>query len=299
VHFEVNAAVQRFANYVGVPLLQDGTPWRFTSHQFRTFFAVMYYHRFEMGSLTALSHFLRHNDPSMTRRYVTRPLKGYFAELIDDRYAATQKQSVVDKAIFYAEQRNADFSAAGAAFRLTKYKSIGGFGGDALKRDLLSLVKQWEQVIEIEGQADGIGDDVRLDMLLENFVRDKYLDPHPQGHSYCKCSSEPLDLAAAACLQGNPARDRSETPRPTAPDYGQASDETCSRCPHNVAFTENKAYWLEQHAQASEQAARGTREHLRMAGARRATKLREHIKRCFEDASSLTNSPKGSKSSDE
>lgn len=45
--------------------------WRFSPHQFRRFFALIYYHRFDDAALGILSFHLRHFNIEMTKRYVT------------------------------------------------------------------------------------------------------------------------------------------------------------------------------------------------------------------------------------
>lgn len=48
-----------------------GIEWRFSPHQFRRFFALIYYHRFDDAALGILSFHLRHFNIEMTKRYVT------------------------------------------------------------------------------------------------------------------------------------------------------------------------------------------------------------------------------------
>ena len=45
--------------------------WKFHPHQFRRFFAMVYFWRYEPGDVAALAHHLRHFDLEMTRQYVT------------------------------------------------------------------------------------------------------------------------------------------------------------------------------------------------------------------------------------
>ena len=45
--------------------------WKFHAHQFRRFFAMVYFWRYEPGDVAALAHHLRHFDLEMTRQYVT------------------------------------------------------------------------------------------------------------------------------------------------------------------------------------------------------------------------------------
>ena len=53
--------------------LSDEHKWHFTPHQFRRFFALIYYYRYENASIATLSYHLRHFDIEMTRRYITDP----------------------------------------------------------------------------------------------------------------------------------------------------------------------------------------------------------------------------------
>jgi hypothetical protein len=70
-----------FSRHCDIPRLPDGTAWHFKPHQLRRFFAVSYYHAFKYSSLTALTIFLKHFSPAMTRRYVTEDVSGEFEEL--------------------------------------------------------------------------------------------------------------------------------------------------------------------------------------------------------------------------
>lgn len=79
VYFQFGSSLNAFASFVDAPLLADGTAWRFTPHQFRRFFSVIYMHHYQYASLTALSAFLRHFSESMTRHYVTEVCKGVHA----------------------------------------------------------------------------------------------------------------------------------------------------------------------------------------------------------------------------
>jgi hypothetical protein len=64
-----------FAHFVDTPLPDDDrepSAWHWIPRQFRRFFAVLYFYRFEGADLVVLSYFLRHFDLETTRGYVTR-----------------------------------------------------------------------------------------------------------------------------------------------------------------------------------------------------------------------------------
>lgn len=59
-----------FASFVGLEREND-EPWAFSEHQFRRFFAMMYFYRYEKSDLMTLSWHLRHTDFEMTLKYIT------------------------------------------------------------------------------------------------------------------------------------------------------------------------------------------------------------------------------------
>lgn len=63
-------ALDDFATYAKVPLLPDGSKWHFTPHQFRRFFALVYFWQWSLGDLPSLAHHLRHTNLDMTERYL-------------------------------------------------------------------------------------------------------------------------------------------------------------------------------------------------------------------------------------
>ncbi len=59
-----------FADFLDLPSDQ-GDAWVFSEHQFRRFFAMMYFYRWDGGDLSALSWHLRHTDFTTTAAYLT------------------------------------------------------------------------------------------------------------------------------------------------------------------------------------------------------------------------------------
>lgn len=81
---DIRRSLTAFAKAMDVPPLADGSQWSFSPHQFRRFFAVLYYYRYRDRSLTALSQFLLHYDPDSTRTYITEARRGGFLKLVDE-----------------------------------------------------------------------------------------------------------------------------------------------------------------------------------------------------------------------
>lgn len=74
--FPLGRQLRQFGFFVDVPALADGTRWAFRPHQFRRLFAIIYIWIYELPNWGALSHHLRHDDPEMTRRYISDPELG-------------------------------------------------------------------------------------------------------------------------------------------------------------------------------------------------------------------------------
>ena len=90
--------------------------WRFHPHQFRRFFAMVYFWRYEPGDVAGLAHHLRHFDLEMTRQYVT-----------DDGFARIWQD--------VAEERQRDVLAS----VVDGSRWVGGPAGEQLKARIEAL----------------------------------------------------------------------------------------------------------------------------------------------------------------
>jgi integrase len=272
---DLGSRLTRFAEMTGVPAMPDGSAWEFKPHQFRRFFAVTYFYRFKYRSLTALSEFMQHCDPDVTRAYVTEASSGAFLR-ISRGSEHTQRVASSDKSRFE------DFKLGGREFRLdrlravaTGQESIGGFGGLAIKAELDRMLAEAQSAIEIHANTDG--DDVTLDRVVSALADKIDLDPNPMGHSYCKCTKSVRDTASAGCANAAIAAGEA-TPRGKV--IGFASDMTCSACPHNVQFEENEQYWIQLlTALEADHGDRGSV--LSLVRQHRLNAARQHLTRCF------------------
>jgi integrase len=85
INYWSSGKINEFAEYVGVPD-NEGTPWQFGEHQFRRFFAMMFFYKFESGDLATLSWHLRHADFEMTAKYITdKDFRRAFEEIKAER----------------------------------------------------------------------------------------------------------------------------------------------------------------------------------------------------------------------
>jgi integrase len=71
---QANVAIDEFARWVKTPQWappgQEPTEWHWTPHQFRKFFAVLYFYRYRGATIEVLAHFLRHFNLEMTKQYL-------------------------------------------------------------------------------------------------------------------------------------------------------------------------------------------------------------------------------------
>lgn len=65
-----------FAKFVEADVDALGQSWKYSDHQFRRLFAMLYFWRFEGSSLTALSEYLRHFNLEMTKQYIQEIVGG-------------------------------------------------------------------------------------------------------------------------------------------------------------------------------------------------------------------------------
>lgn len=280
--FNVYRSLKRFSRFVGVPPLADGSLWVPKPHQFRRFFGIVYYHRYRFRHLTALSRFYRHFDPDRTRLYISEAAAGSFLRQEEEIKAKEGRGRVKSR---FDKLRIEDFDEAGLGFRAERFlnvakgvEDIGGWGGEAIRRQLDQLVSAARSSMNL-GPAEDMPDS-SLGEIVASFARGQRLEPNALGHSYCKCSKEPQDLISAACLKERSTAGVGSTML-SAPDPTFAADTVCSSCPHNVQFDECRPYWDDMVKHESAQSECALSPLLAALSRGRAQVAADHIARCF------------------
>lgn len=280
---DISRALRAFSTFVDVPPLPDGSEWIFAPHQFRRFFAIIYYYRYRDRSLTALSNYLQHYDPDSTRSYLTEARVGGFLKMVDLANAESERSR---RAFHREKTRKESFEEVALEFRVEVYNGIlngkehiGGFGGERVRRDLQGAISHWNSRIEV-GDFGSVA--TTLDEVILAFAKERSLEPNGAGHSYCSCTTSPAEMEVAACLN-EAKRVGAEATGQRGPDPRFAYDVICSSCPHNVQLSENRIYWegLLQSARASCAACPGTLLAQQMVARARAAE--DHLERCFSD----------------
>jgi len=209
---DVGRHLDVFAELAKVPPhCPPGSPaiaWHWHPHQFRRFFAILYFYRFEDATLEALSHHLRHFSLEMTKRYVTMdPEVAAIWTDVEWGYMGHVARSI----------------AAGE-------RSVSGGAGEHLKRaarHLLDLFRRKLQIVTPE----------RVGAYLAHIMHRKALVLTPKPWVTCSCPRSRDAANAAACRrQGN------NDPNALGPDFAQAGPTVCCDCPHAITEPGRQIY---------------------------------------------------------
>lgn len=198
---DVARHLDAFAEAVGVPLHNEkgraSEAWHWHPHQFRRFFAILYFYRFDGSSIEALSHHLRHFNLEMTKRYITRD-KEVAALWTDVEWGY---MGHVARAIVAGE------------------RSVSGSAGGRLSKAASRLKDKYQSLLRV-ALPDAAGTALKLVMMRNGMV----LTPKPWVT--CSCPRTTDAAAKAACRTGQPAS--------VGPDFAKAGPTVCSGCPHAI-----------------------------------------------------------------
>lgn len=204
IQLRPEAALDSFAAAVGLPPWkvvggQQPEYWHWTPHQFRRFFAVLYYYRFE-GSIESLSHHLRHFNLNMTRGYITRdPEVASLWNDVEWGYTGHIARAIV------AGDRSL---SGGMGHRL----------GKAAKR-IIRVLREKLQVISVD----------RIAGALAMMMRRKALVLTPQPWVVCTSPRTTSAANVAKCQKESlPSTQR------VGPDFAHAGPTVCPDCPWAV-----------------------------------------------------------------
>ena len=173
----------------------SGTEWRFTAHQFRRFFSILYFWWYEKGDVVALSHHLRHFDLEMTRRYVTDIEFGRLWKDVQNEWQAKFVRDVV-----YGT------------------RSVGGKAGHRLNQLIDKLRQQFRKEVDV----------LKIDRIVDRVLKLAHklgvpFKQHVWG-TVCACPRK-TSFAKYANCKGSAA---------TGPDFGNAAEELCGSCPFAI-----------------------------------------------------------------
>lgn len=296
--------IKHLAAISDIPLTHDGQSWEFGTHQLRRAFAVHYYYGFRYANLDALSRFLRHFDPEMTRIYITDVIPGLLLELKERRKSHERlveaATGATDAEVHRAALRNidqisVDFSGMVDAFTEVKESATVermldiydgaeapiGLNAPVVRRDLEKMIEKARQDIRIASPySNGSPDDLRQALMpqLRTYAKTKNMEPVPGGTIACGWSPKlGDDLQYATCIKAK-HRSASESDTDVRPDYAYASIETCLDCRFCLVFSQNRHHIDRVLADAQSAATRAPSEGLRDAARARVAAYKSKLR---------------------
>ena len=194
VRLRPNEQLNNLSRFVGEDIHER---WNFHPHQFRRFFAMAYFWRYEPGDVAALAHHLRHFELEMARQYVT-----------DDAFSRIWQD--------VAEERQRDVLAS------VVYGSrwVGGPAGEQLKARIETLKRHYRRDV--------------LVVAAERII-DKLLRLAKKWGS--ACTLHVWGTICVCPQKGSPNQGRHahcKGPNDRGPVFSQATVATCARCPYAV-----------------------------------------------------------------
>ena len=194
VRLRPNEELNKLSRFLGQDIHER---WKFHPHQFRRFFAMVYFWRYEPGDIAALAHHLRHFELEMTRQYVT-----------DDGFSRIWQD--------VAEERQRDVLAS----VVDGSRWVGGPGGEQLKARIEKLKRNYRRDVQV----------VAAERIIEKLLRlakkwGSACKLHTWG-TICVCPQK------GSANQGRHAHCKGADER--GPVFSQATVATCARCPYAV-----------------------------------------------------------------
>lgn len=94
----INSIANDFFDFIGIERDSDGNHFKLSEHQFRRFFAIMFYYRYENSNanIDVLMHELAHVDWGMTAHYLTEKETGNALRRLHKQYNDARSNRLVD-----------------------------------------------------------------------------------------------------------------------------------------------------------------------------------------------------------
>lgn len=201
-----------------------------SSHMFRRFYAILYYHKYEHAELRALKQHLRHLDVAMTRVYITDPSVRPLAEQICSALGNVDDHVVAPDLRSSLESRADDLEQALDGMGREKLRmavdeilagnpSAGGFS---------KIVRKLYRQMHARLVAHSGKNSSAADQITELFETHGYR-VKPMQHGQCHAPDTRRNLRGACEQDGTLAREH-------------ASPRVCAGCPfhfNNIAYVAN------------------------------------------------------------
>jgi len=174
--------------------IKTNVEWSFSPHQFRRFFALIYYYRYEGSYIGALSYHLRHFNIEMTKRYIT-----------DDDFMKEMND--------VAEEWSATFLRG----VISGKRKIGGNGGEKIKKKFEDWLRHYRSKVDVV-ERERVIDKMKRYMKKAGVN----LTQHVWG-TVCSCPTSTSLASKAKCANVN-----------GVPKLSNGTEELCGGCPFSV-----------------------------------------------------------------
>lgn len=247
--FYLNDALKDFVIFLNLTPMPDGSQWEFVPHQFRRFFAIMYFWHYHYRDLGALSYHFRHSDLEMTLKYVTEYDAGAIFRQVGKEHTATLLTQ----------------TALGE-------RNLSGPFGERFKDTAMKLYRRYKSLTKVVSEK-------LVSKVIERYVNKSGRRLRAMPWGYCACRNTRQELNTARCLKNNGLKNSG------GPDFGRSSPAVCCDCPHHATEKVFEPFLLSQiefHERAAADTNNGrlvritSREHVR--------KIRAHYHRAFQDS---------------
>lgn len=200
---EANGSIDEFASWVKTPRWSPKAgqelEWHWTPHQFRKFFAVLYFYRYKGATIEVLAHFLRHFNLEMTKQYLT-----------------------MDK------EAKSIFDSVEWGYKKHVARNIALKGGAALGGMTKRLAKQLIEHLRSKLRITAAPLEAPEEYILRQMERQRLVIT-PKAWVDCSCPRTKKAARSANCRNREGA-DSNEL----GPDFKHAGPEVCSECPFAI-----------------------------------------------------------------
>jgi integrase len=144
-------AMDSFQEFIGCEHDENGERFKFSEHQFRRFFAMMYFYRYEKGGdFDALMSEFRHTDWTMIQTYLTEKESGRIFREVEKDYLAYKLEASLDDDSIYGQLAR-DFK--------DKLSGVSGINvvPEKMKELALSVIEEGQLTLEFISEGLCLG----------------------------------------------------------------------------------------------------------------------------------------------
>ncbi|HHC7359626.1 TPA: hypothetical protein ACN30T_003016 [Vibrio parahaemolyticus] len=175
-----------FFDFIGIERDPNGEHWKLSEHQFRRFFAILYFYRYSSTNTEALMHELGHKVWSMTLRYLSKKRTAEAMLELDKQLQDIMAERIVD----LAERDDLDgemFKSLKAMMRESIH-NISGTEGKAqqiMREKFIKNIKQNSLVIDFIPSGVCFGNTPKLRPKCK-CIRDGHIMLHEASEDMCE-----------------------------------------------------------------------------------------------------------------